>query len=147
MSHKIGPDTRVTLHFAIKLEDGSVVDSNFDNAPATFEVGDGNLLPGFEQALFGLEAGARKEMSLSPEQGFGMSNPNNIQQMSTQDFDSQIELQTGLMLAFVDANRTELPGMIKSIEGDRVEVDFNHPLAGKALLFDVHIIEVVPSGS
>ncbi len=147
MSHKIGPDTRVTLHFAIKLEDGSVVDSNFDKTPATFEVGDGNLLPGFEQALFGLEAGARKEMTLSPEQGFGMSNPNNIQQMSTQDFDSQIKLQPGLMLSFADANRSELPGMIKSIEGDQVEVDFNHPLAGKTLLFDVHIIEVVPSGS
>ena len=147
MSHKIGPDTRVTLHFAIKLEDGSVVDSNFDKAPATFEVGDGNLLPGFEQALFGLEAGVRKEIILSPEQGFGMPNPNNIQQMSKQDFDSQVELQPGLMLSFADANRAELPGMIKSIEGDRVEVDFNHPLAGKTLLFDVHIIEVVLPGS
>ena len=55
----IGPDTQVTLHFAIELEDGSLVDSTFDKTPATFIVGDGNLLPGFEQALFGLTQGPK----------------------------------------------------------------------------------------
>ena len=56
---RIGPDREVTLHFALKLENGDVVDSTFDKQPATFKVGDGNLLPGFEQALFGLKAGDR----------------------------------------------------------------------------------------
>ena len=63
----IGPDTRVTLHFAIKLQNGDVVDSTFDKAPATFTVGDGNLLPGFEQALFGLEAGTKTSLTIPPE--------------------------------------------------------------------------------
>lgn len=52
----IGPGTQVTLHFALELEDGSVVDSNFDREPVTFVMGDGNLLPGFEEALLGLQA-------------------------------------------------------------------------------------------
>ena len=56
-STRIGQESRVTLHFALKLEDGNVVDSTFDKQPASFKVGDGNLLPGFEQALFGLKAG------------------------------------------------------------------------------------------
>ncbi len=144
MSYQIGPDMRVTLHFAVKLVDGSIVDSNFEKTPATFEVGDGQLLPGFEKALFGLKAGECKEISIQPEQGFGMPNPNNIQQMKKTDFAAELELQPGLMLSFADANNSELPGVIRMIEGDRVEVDFNHPLAGKDLLFEVRILEVIP---
>lgn len=145
MSYQIGSGMRVTLHFAIKLSDGSVVDSNFDKGPATFDIGDGSLLPGFEQALFGMVAGDKKVIDIKPEQGFGMPNPNNVQQMSRQDFAEELDLQPGLMLSFADANRAELPGVIKKIEGDSVEVDFNHPLAGHNLLFHVEIIEVNPN--
>lgn len=144
MSDIIGIDSRVTLHFAIRMADGSVVDTNFDKSPATFEVGDGNLLPGFERALLGLKKGERREIVLQPEQGFGMPNPNNVQQMKKQDFDHQLDLEPGLVVSFADANQNELPGVISWIEDDRVEVDFNHPLAGKTLIFDVHILEVVP---
>ena len=56
---RIGQNTEVTLHFALRLENGDTVDSTFDKAPATFKVGDGNLLPGFEAALFGFKAGDR----------------------------------------------------------------------------------------
>lgn len=144
MNDKIGPEMQVTLHFAIELLDVGVVDSNFDKAPATFKVGDGNLLPGFEKALFGLSVGDKKVITIKPEQGFGMPNPNNVQWLSKRDFDDALELQPGLMLSFADANHSELPGVIKSIDGDNVEVDFNHPLAGQDLLFTVHIIDVKP---
>ena len=144
MSYSIGPDRQVTLHFSIEIVDAGVVDSNFDKAPATFRVGDGNLLPGFEQALYGLSAGDKKVIAIKPEQGFGMPNPNNVQYLSRQDFDADMDLQLGLMLSFADANNSELRGTITGIEGDTVEVDFNHPLAGKDLLFNVHILEVTP---
>ena len=144
MSYSIGPGRQVTLHFSIEIVDAGVVDSNFDKAPATFRVGDGNLLPGFEQALYGLSAGDKKVIAIKPEQGFGMPNPNNVQYLSRQDFDADMDLQLGLMLSFADANHSELPGTITGIEGDTVEVDFNHPLAGKDLLFNVHILEVTP---
>ncbi len=65
-STRIGQESRVTLHFALKLEDGNVVDSTFDKQPASFKVGDGNLLPGFEQALFGLKAGDKRTLSILP---------------------------------------------------------------------------------
>ena len=70
---RIGPDKEVTLHFALKLENGEVVDSTFDKKPATFKVGDGNLLPGFEQALYGLKAGDKRVLPIEPEQGFGQN--------------------------------------------------------------------------
>lgn len=66
---RIGPDREVTLHFALKLENGDVVDSTFDKQPATFKVGDGNLLPGFEQALYGFKAGDKRNVQVQPEQG------------------------------------------------------------------------------
>jgi FKBP-type peptidyl-prolyl cis-trans isomerase SlpA len=138
---RIGPDREVTLHFALKLDNGDVVDSTFDKKPATFKVGDGNLLPGFEQAIYGLKAGDKRSLSISPEQGFGQGNPQNIQIMPRSQF-QDMELSEGLLVIFNDAANAELPGVVKAFDDSQVTIDFNHPLAGKALSFDVDIIEV-----
>jgi FKBP-type peptidyl-prolyl cis-trans isomerase SlpA len=137
----VGPDRQVTLHFALKLESGDVVDSTFDKNPATFKVGDGNLLPGFEQAMFGLKAGDKRSIAISPEQGFGQGNPQNVQAIPRNQFEG-MDLSEGLLVIFNDAANTELPGVVKSFTDETVVVDFNHPLAGKALSFDVEIIDV-----
>ena len=141
----IGPGTEVTLHFSVKLEDGSVVDSTFDTKPATFTVGDKNLLDGFEKVLFGLTAGDRDSFTLQPEQGFGQHNPNNIQAIPRESFELDVELEEGLMLSFADANGQELPGLVAEFDNESVTVDFNHPLAGRNLVFDVEIIDVKPA--
>lgn len=138
----IGPGTQVTLHFAIKMADGTLVDSTFDGSPATFSVGDGNLLPGFEQVLMGMCAGDEKEFPISPEQGFGQRNPNNIQEIPKNSFAEDIELEEGLMVSFADAQQAELPGVVAEVNDDVVKVDFNHPLAGRDLIFEVRIIAV-----
>lgn len=141
----VGPNTKVTLHFSLALEDGSEVDSNFDGKPATFVVGDGNLLPGFEKALFGLVPGAEGVFDILPEQGFGPHNPSNIQRFSRKDFAADLELAPGLMLSFADASQSELPGVVAALENDVVMVDFNHPLAGHTITFSVKILDVAPS--
>lgn len=76
---RIRQNTEVTLHFALRLENGDTVDSTFDKAPATFKVGDGNLLPGFEAALFGFKAGDKRTLTIAPENAFGQPNPQNVQ--------------------------------------------------------------------
>lgn len=139
---KISNGKQVTLNFALKLEDGQIVDSTFDNQPATLVIGDGNLPEGFESFLIDLEAGAKDTFVVPPEKAFAQPNPNNIQQMKRSDFDSEMELEEGLMVSFADANGAELPGVIAQIEETFVMVDFNHPLAGKVLHFDVEIIDV-----
>ena len=141
----IGPDTKVTLHFSLSLENGSTVDSNFDAEPATFVMGDGSLLPGFEAVLQGLKPGVEDVFSILPEQGFGQHNPNNIQSFSRKDFDDELELTPGLMLSFADASNAELPGVVVEVDGESVEVDFNHPLAGHTISFKVQILDVVPA--
>lgn len=138
---RIGPNKQVTLHFALKLDNGDVVDSTFDKKPATFKIGDGNLLPGFEQAIYGLKAGDKRSLSISPEQGFGQGNPQNIQVMPRSQF-QDMELSEGLLVIFNDAANAELPGVVKAFDDSQVTIDFNHPLAGKALSFEVEIIEV-----
>lgn len=140
---RIGPDREVTLNFAIKLENGDVVDSTFSKQPATFKVGDGNLLPGFENALFGLKAGDRRELPITPEQGFGQPNEQNVQVMPRGQF-QDMELSEGLLIIFNDAANAELPGVVKAFDADRVTIDFNHPLAGKTLRFEVEILAVRP---
>lgn len=140
----IGAGTQVTLHFALKLASGDLIDSTFDKDPAVFVVGDGQLLPGFEECLLGLEVGDEQSFEILPEKGFGMPNPNNRQIMSVDMFDPEMELSEGLMVSFADANKAELPGVIVAIEEGKVEVDFNHPLAGKDITFEVKILAVEP---
>ena len=138
---RIGPDREVTLHFALKLANGDVVDSTFDKQPATFKVGDGNLLPGFEVALYGFKAGDKRNLQIEPENAFGQPNPQNVQVMPRSQF-ADMELSEGLLVIFNDAANAELPGVVKAFDDAQVTVDFNHPLAGKTLSFDVEIIEV-----
>lgn len=138
---RIGQHTEVTLHFALHLEDGNTVDSTFDKAPATFKVGDGNLLPGFENALFGLKAGDKRDLTVPPENAFGQPNPQNVQVMPRKQFEG-MELAGGLLVIFNDAANAELPGIVKAFDDQQVTVDFNHPLSGKTLRFEVQILDV-----
>ena len=138
---RIGPDKEVTLHFALKLENGDVVDSTFDKQPATFKFGDGNLLPGFELALQGLKAGDKRSLRIEPEHGFGQPNPQNLQVMPRGQFEG-MELSEGLMVIFQDAAKGEVPGVVSRFDAQQVTIDFNHPLAGKVLTFEVEILDV-----
>jgi FKBP-type peptidyl-prolyl cis-trans isomerase SlpA len=141
VEQRIGQNTEVTLHFALRLENGDTVDSTFDKAPATFKVGDGNLLPGFEAAIFGFKAGDKRTVEVLPENAFGQPNPQNMQIIPRSQFVG-MELSENLLVIFNDAANTELPGIVKEFDDDQVTIDFNHPLAGKTLTFEVEIFEV-----
>ena len=140
----VGPDTKITLHFSLSLEDGSLVDSNFDKDPATCIFGDGKLLSGFELALTGLVAGVEQTIVIEPENGFGQHNPSNIQEFSRKDFADSLDIEIGLLISFADANKAELPGVVIDFDEKIVIVDFNHPLAGHAIGFMVKILSVEP---
>ena len=136
----IAEGSTVSMHFTILLESGEQVDTTRDGRPATFVVGDGNLPPGFEQHLIGLVPGDDRRFEIKPEDAFGPHREENIQWLPEGRF-GEMDLEVGLMVSFAQADG-ELPGVVRSIENGRVEVDFNHPLAGKRLLFDVSIIGV-----
>lgn len=141
-SLRAGPETEITLHFAVRLMDGTEMDSTFDGEPATFVWGDESLLPGFENALRGLKAGDKRSVFLQAEKAFGDYNEENVQHFTRSTFAQYDELETGMVLNFADASGGELPGVVSKIEDDWVYVDFNHPLAGRDLTFEVEIIRV-----
>jgi len=144
VSVPVSEGTRVFVNFSLSLQDGSEIDSNFSDDAVDFVVGDGSLLPGFERLLFGLCAGDRRIFSVVPEQAFGMANDNNVQQLERAQFDDDVELEIGLIFSFADAAGGEVPGLVIEFDEERVTVDFNHPLAGRTILFDVlvHRVEV-----
>ncbi|MEQ8483266.1 MAG: peptidylprolyl isomerase [Pseudomonadales bacterium] len=142
---RIGPGCRVTLHFAIHLESGEEVDTTRRGRPATFEVGDGNLLPGFEAALMGMRAGDDAQIVLPPEEAFGVHNRDNVRLLERERF-RDVELEPGLVVSFAAADG-ELPGVVRRLFERTVEVDFNHPLAGRPVVFDVSILRVEDASS
>lgn len=137
--------TRVFLNFALTLEDGAEIDSNFGGEPVDFAIGDGSLLPGFERLLIGMQPGDRQLFSVAPEEAFGQPNDNNVQVIRRDQFDRDMALEPGLMCSFADAAGGELPGLVVAVDDSEVTVDFNHPLAGRTILFDVLIHRVEPA--
>lgn len=140
-----GPGVQVVMHFSLKMADGSVVDSNFDKSPVSFTVGDGNMSPGFEEAMYGMLEGEENSFLISPEKGFGQHNPSNIQTIPRDQFPADVELEKGLVMSFSDAKNTDLPGVVLDFTAAQVTIDFNHPLAGREITFDVKIISLAPS--
>lgn len=139
----ITQDSTVTLHFTIKMKDGSVADSTHNmGKPAKLVIGDGSLSDNFEQCLLGLQAGESKAIELAAADAFGMPNPDNIHYMDRAKFVGDVEVEIGTIMAFSGPDGMEIPGIITEIAGDSVTVDFNHPLAGQDVTFAVEILSV-----
>lgn len=130
------------MHFSLTLEDGTVAENSFDGEPLEFTMGDGTLSEGLELGLYGMRPGDEESLTMSPEQTFGFHDPDNIHEMSPQDFDPGILLEIGMIIGFTMPTGDEVPGMIKAISTESVVVDFNHPLAGHDLLYSVKILNV-----
>ncbi len=136
-------DSIVTLHFTIKMKDGSVADSTHNmGKPAKFVMGDGSLSENFEQCLVGLQSGENKAIELKAQDAFGMPNPDHIHHMDRTKFVGEAEVEVGTIMAFSGPDGMEIPGIITEIAGDSVTVDFNHPLAGQDVTFEVEILSV-----
>ena len=104
-------------------------------------MGDGNLLPGFEETLLGLRQGDEREFVIPPEKAFGQHNEQNVQRVDMDNF-ADLEIEPGAMFSFQNGDG-ELPGVITEIVDGEVMVDFNHPLAGKPITFEAEIVAIL----
>ncbi len=144
MTFPISPGSTVTLHLSLTLEDGTIADSTFDDEPFTFTMGDGTLVSGLELALYGLYPGDKQRLELAPEQAFGLHDPRHVHRMPRSAFTDDFELAPGVLVGFETPEGEELAGAVLELDADSVMVDFNHPLAGHSIIFEVEIIDVVP---
>ena len=140
----IGPGSEVLMHFSLSLVDGTVADSTNEGEPLRFVMGDGTLIEGLELVLYGLKQGDRQCLSIEPRDAFGFPDEDNIHTLPRSEFPADIPLEAGLIIGFTTPSGEEVPGAIKEIREDEVVVDFNHPLAGNEIIFDVEILEIKP---
>ena len=141
---KILMGSRISLHFALLMPSGEEIDTTRRGKPASLTLGDGNLLPGFEEALLGLRAGDDAQLVIPAEQAFGERVEANVRLLAKTlfaEFNSEEPLEPGLVVSF-QAPDGELPGVVKAVYDDTVQVDFNHPLSGSDITFDVSILTV-----
>lgn len=142
MMKTVLPDSTVDIKFSLCLIDGTVVDQTEGDETLQFTLGDGTLFEGLEKWLLGLAEGEHKQFTLFPDDAFGNPDPDNLVQMSRSDFPDDIDVERGLVIGFSGPAGEEVPGTIVAVEGDVVTVDFNHPLAGQVLIFDVTVEKI-----
>ena len=132
----------VTMHFSLRLADGTVADSSFDDEPVNFTVGDGALDKGLELALIGLRAGDRQTLTLMPGQAFGARDEAALQWVDRDRFPADMALEEGQIIGFSGESGEDIAGAVIGIQDQRIRVDFNLPLAGREIEFEVEILSV-----
>ncbi len=138
----IGPDSEVLMHFTLTLEDGMVAETSRESEPLQFRMGDGALVVGLERALHGLHSGCVQTIEIEPQDAFGFPDPANVHGMSIHDFSHDMPLEPGVIINFTTPTGDETPGTVVEVDDEQVLVDFNHPLCGHAIIFQVEILAV-----
>jgi peptidylprolyl isomerase len=133
---------KVKVHYTGKLEDDTVFDTSRGRQPLEFTIGSGNIIPGFEQAIVGMESGATKTFSIPPADGYGDHREELIVEVRRADFPPDVEPELGQQLQMQRPDGNTITVVVAQIEGESVTLDANHPLAGKTLVFDVELVEI-----
>lgn len=141
----IGPGCEVTMHYRLSLPDGTIADETEEGDALTFTMGDGTLIQGLELALLGLKEGEKQCLAIDPRDAFGFADDENVHSMPRSEFADDMNIEPGMIVAFSTPAGQEVPGTIKEISDDTVTVDFNHPLAGFEVTFDVEILAIKPA--
>jgi len=135
--------SRVLADITVKLKDGSVADSTkVTGKPSWLVIGDGSFSEAFEAFVIGARENDSLTFELPPEDAFGLSIPDNIHFMDISQFPQDIELAKGAIVAFAQPAGGEIPGIIREIQDTSVTVDFNHPLAGETVVFEIEIKQI-----
>jgi FKBP-type peptidyl-prolyl cis-trans isomerase SlyD len=131
----------VGIEYTLTLEDGTKVDSNVGGEVVRFEQGSGHILPGLDKELPGMKVGETKQVTVTPEEGYGPVDPAAFTEVPVSELPEDAR-EAGVALMTRDAQGKPHRLRVEKIEGDKATLDFNHPFAGKTLIFDVKIVEI-----
>lgn len=132
----------VTLQYTVKTDDGAVIDASEQDKPLIFTVGETEIISGLVNQVLGLKKSDRKSFSIPPKEAYREYNPDFVRNLPRNMFPDDIDLKAGDSLVAASGDGQEIPFTIREAAPEGVVADFNHVLAGKALHFDVEIIEV-----
>ncbi len=133
----------IRIHYTGKLKDDTEFDSSINKDPIQFEVGKGNLIPGIEKGVIGMEAGNKKQLIIPPEEAYGAARDDLFVTFEKKEFPSDINPQLGSELNLKDDNGNMVNAVISEVTEDTVTINANPPLAGETLIFDIELVEFV----
>ncbi|MBI3140954.1 MAG: FKBP-type peptidyl-prolyl cis-trans isomerase [Rhodocyclales bacterium] len=143
MTATVQAGSLLTLHYRLALADDTELVSTFGSTPATLQLGTGELAPSLERWLVGLAPGSRSVFLLDPEQGFGPHNPKLMQRFVRSELPTPAELREMTLLEFKAPNGATFTGLVRELAEESALIDFNHPLAGKSIRFEVEVIGIL----
>jgi FKBP-type peptidyl-prolyl cis-trans isomerase SlpA len=132
-------DSLITLHYRVTNSDDVEFISTFGSGPATLQMGTGELAPPFENCLLGLSVGERRIFELPPDRAFGLANDQLIQRLPFSEIPEGVNADVLSTIEFRNSGGQQFSGVVRARNQHGVLVDFNHPLAGKVLRFEVDI--------
>ncbi len=143
MSATVRPDSYLTLHYRLSTLDGEEFLSTFEMSPATLQMGSGQLAENLEALLVGLTAKERFVFELAPAQGFGEYSPRLVERIALSALPPGMELKENSVVEFSAPNGSTFAGFLRELDATHGLFDFNHPLAGKTVRFEVEIIGIM----
>ncbi len=134
---------KIKVEYEGTLDDGTVFDSTEKHGePLEFEVGSGQLIPGFDNAVLGLKKGDEKEIKLEPEEAYGEYNSELKKKIPKEQLPQNEELKPGMMLILTLPNEVQITALVSELDEEMVTIDLNHPLAGKTLNFKIKVVDI-----
>ena len=132
----------VQVHYTGKLEDGSVFDSSVSREPLGFTVGDGNMIKGFDAAVYGMAVGDKKSVTIPSAEAYGERRDDMLIDVPIEQVPADIKPEVGLQLTLQGGNGQPMPVTVTHVDEQKITLDANHQLAGKDLIFDIELVKI-----
>lgn len=133
----------VRIHYTGTLDDGTQFDSSAGREPLEFSLGGGQVIPGFDSAVDGMNVGDNKTVTIPPEQAYGQRHEQLVQQVSRDALPDDMKPAVGMQLQSQSPDGHIMNLVVTEVADDSITVDANHPLSGQALTFDIELVEIV----
>ncbi|WP_022835379.1 FKBP-type peptidyl-prolyl cis-trans isomerase [Salisaeta longa] len=135
----------VLVHYTGRLEDGNVFDESQDE-PLRFTIGEQRVIPGFEEAVTGMEPGDSKTTEIPPKEAYGEHREDMVMELEREQLPDDLEPEVGAQLTLRLEDGRQVPVFIAALGEESVTIDANHPLAGRTLTFDLELVDIASNG-
>ena len=143
--NQVKENNTVKVNYTGKLADGQVFDSSEGKEPIEFTLGQGQLIPGFEKGLIDMKLNEKKTINMTKDDAYGEVNETLIQEVKKTDLPQDMEPKVGMGLVSKSPDGQEINLMVVEVKEETIVIDGNHPLAGRDLIFDLEVVEIIAS--
>jgi FKBP-type peptidyl-prolyl cis-trans isomerase SlpA len=143
--NQVTVNSTVKVHYTGKLADGEVFDTSDGKEPREFTLGQGQLIPGFEKGLIDMKLNEKKTINMTKDDAYGEVNETLIQEVKKTDLPQDMEPKVGMGLVSKSPDGQEINLMVVEVKEETIVIDGNHPLAGRDLIFDLEVVEIIAS--